>query len=106
MLTELLRRGGFEPQSATTIALAISEAERRHVDAVILDVNLAEVGSGIDLLAWFRGQPQYHSTPILILTGLRSLPEDEESLIRRHGAYVFYKPESIPELVTYLKRLV
>jgi hypothetical protein len=41
----------------------------------------------------------------MILTGVRDLPEDEEALIRRQRAYVFFKEEGFDTILTYLKRL-
>lgn len=104
-LDRLLQLHGFEVMAATTVAEAIVCAEKYHVDAVVLDLALKGQESGLDLLGWLRNVPEYSNTPILILTGRAALPEDEEVLIRRQHAYVFYKPQPSHVLVEYLKRL-
>lgn len=105
-LTRVLQMHSFAPLQATSIAEAVQTAEQHPLDAVILDLGLRGAESGIDFLAWMRQQPQYQTTPILILTGRSELGEDDEALIRRNKAYVFYKPESFTTLATYLTRLV
>lgn len=105
LLAELLRRSGFSSEAAATIAATKDAAERTPFDAIILDLNLSNDESGVDLLPWFRAQPQYVTTPILVLTGQQDFTEDEQALIRSHGAYMFYKAEPIREVVSYLNRL-
>lgn len=68
-------------------------------------LNTVSGGSGLDLLSWLRMQPQYVATPVLILTGLTVIPEDEEALIRRQHAYLFYKPERFEILIDCVRRL-
>ena len=106
MLERLLRLHGFEAAAAATIADAIAAAERQRFDAVILDLSLGELGSGLDFLAWLRQHPGTRDIPVLILTGRTHLGEDDEELIRRHQAYVFYKPQPVSVLVEYLTRLL
>jgi CheY-like chemotaxis protein len=106
MLERLLRLHGFEAAAVATIADAIAAAEQRRFDAVILDLSLGELGSGLDFLAWLRQHPATTDIPVLILTGKTHLGEDDEELIRRHQAYVFYKPQPVSVLVEYLTRLL
>ena len=101
----LLRRQGFSPVEATTVASAIQAAERQSLDAVILDLLLDGNESGVDFLAWLRQQRPYQRTPVLIYTGRTMLEGDAEQLILRYRAHVFYKPHPITLLVEYLKRL-
>ena len=71
----LLRRHGFAPVRAMTIAAAVTAAEEQPLDAVILDLSLKGRESGLDFLAWLRQRPQYRGVPILILTGQTELGE-------------------------------
>ena len=101
----LLRRQGFAPLEATTVATAIDQAEGHPLTAVILDLLLDGNESGVDFLAWFRQQPRYQRTPVLIYTGRAMLASDAEDFILRYRAHVFYKPHPITLLVEYLRRL-
>ena len=74
------------------------------MDAVILDVRLPQ-GSGLDVLASIRQHPKLMHLPVLVLTGV-SLTDEEEDRIRRHRAYVFYKPEGIEAITEKLDRLL
>jgi two-component system KDP operon response regulator KdpE len=104
-LDRMLRLHGFSAVVATTIRDAVSRAETSPLTAVILDLGLKGTESGLDFLAWLRQHPAHGQTPVLILTGQARIAEDEEVLIRRHRAYVFYKPTPFAELAEYLKRL-
>ncbi len=101
----LLRRHGFSPVEATTVAGAIHAAEQHSLNAIILDLLLDGNESGLDFLTWLRRQPHYERTPVLIYTGRTMHEGDAEDLIRRYRAYVFYKPHPITLLVEYLRRL-
>ena len=101
----MLRLKGFDVERASSVREAVAVLERRRVDAVVLDLSLHGGESGLDLLAWLRARPHHAGTLVLILTGALSLGEDEEALIRRNGAYVFYKPQSYEILLDYLKRM-
>ena len=105
-LSRLLERHGYATLNAETVGEAIRAAELHHVTAVVLDLSLKGSDSGLHFLAWLRLQSRYAQSPVLILTGLASLADDEEELIRRHHAYVFYKPQPHLAIVEYLDRLV
>lgn len=104
LLQRVLRAEGFHTEHATSAREAIEVIEARLIHAVVLDVGLGAGPSGIDFLAWIRAEETYSRLPVLIWTARTELPEDEESIIRRDRAYVFYKPRH-HELLAYLKRL-
>ena len=104
-LDRMLAHHGFAAVAAASIREAVAVVESRSLEAVILDLGLKDAESGIDFLAWLRQQPSHDRTPVLILTGQASIAEDEEAVIRRHRAYVFYKPTPFSELAAYLKKL-
>src|SRR5262249_34864350 len=75
------------------------------VEAVILDVRLSGNRSGLEILEFLRLHQDWRDIPVLILTGVCLTPE-EEAIIQRYPAYLFYKPEGYGELVQYLNRLL
>jgi DNA-binding response OmpR family regulator len=105
LLARMLARHRFVPVTAESAADAMTAAVTHEIDAVIVDLGLRGGDSGLDIVQWLRSQPRYRRTPVLILTGRIALAESEEALIRRHGAYVFYKPTPFAELIRYLQRL-
>jgi DNA-binding response OmpR family regulator len=104
-LDRMLAHHGFTAVVAASIREAVGVVESTPLKAVILDLGLKDADSGIDFLAWLRQHPDHAHTPVLILTGQASIAEDEQALIRRHKAYVFYKPTPFGELAAYLKKL-
>lgn len=104
-LGRVLVAHGFSVHVASSVADAVRCGENVDLDAVILDLSLSGKESGLDFLGWLRTEPRHAHLPVLILTGRNVLPEDEEALIRRQRAYVFYKPQPYDLLIDYLKRL-
>lgn len=101
----VLRGHGFTRAEATTVAAAIAATEEQPVAAVVLDLALEHGESGLDFLAWLREHPDHGRTPVLILTGRTTLEADDQDMIQRYRAYVFYKPLSTTVLVEFLTRL-
>lgn len=109
-LSQFLSYHGFEPFQAGTVDAAITTLARQEVDAVILDVRLPDDReghhhSGLELLAYLRRTAEYAHLPVLVLTG-NLLTDEEEHLIRRYGAYTFYKPQPFGSLIKHLNRLM
>ena len=96
---------GYDTIEAANVDDAVTTLKRERVDAVILDVRLAEERTGLDVLGTLRGLP-----------GLESLPVDhpdrqdadgqEELSIARERAFLFRKPESLDVLVNFLNRIL
>ena len=105
LLDRLLRLHGFRTESVATVAQALDVTERAPVAAVILDLTLAGGESGLQLLAALRSRPAHVATPVLVLTGHLALPEDDEQMIRRYSAFVFYKNQPLDALIDYVRRL-
>jgi DNA-binding response OmpR family regulator len=100
---------GFTPHHADSVHGALLILSREHIDAVTLDIRLADSKglprSGISLLAYLRATPDYAHVPVLIFTGI-PLSSDDETLVRKHGAHIFYKPQPYSVLVSHLSRLL
>ena len=83
---------------------AIDVMRSTRIGAVILDVRLPGDGSGLDVLQLLRQQPELQSVPAIIMTG-GVLTEEEERMVVRHRAHLFYKPEGFDSLVGFLEQL-
>jgi DNA-binding response OmpR family regulator len=104
-LRRMLSLSGFSVRVAPTAAEAIDAARLEQVDTAVLDLGLGNGMSGLHVLSWLRSQPAYARLPVVIFTGRLELPEHEEEQIRRHQAYVFYKPQPYTDLVAHLARV-
>jgi DNA-binding response OmpR family regulator len=104
MLSRALGRHDFRPVEASSIAEAVAFADSHTLSAVILDLHLGPQ-CGLELLAMLRVSPRHRATPVMILTGSGVVTSDEEALIRRNAAHLFYKPQPLNELVEHIDRL-
>ena len=92
LMTRFLTAHGYRSTEAGTMSEALDVMRSTRIGAVILDVRLPGAGSGIDVLKRLRAQSEFESIPAIILTG-GMLTQDEEMLVNRLGAHLFYKPE-------------
>ena len=106
LLVRLLVLNGCTPLEASDARQLFELAEARDVEAFVIDLNLEGPESGLDVLAWLRLQPKYVQTPVFILTGAMDLPENQQLLIRRHRAHLFYKGQSLQLLMDFIQRLL
>lgn len=103
-----LEASGYAVVEAENVDGALDVLRQASIDAVILDVRMPDARglqarSGLEVLAFLRLHDELAELPVLILTGYVMNAEEEE-LIRRHGAYMFFKPEGYGTLVRYLDR--
>ena len=100
---------GFKTCHADTVDSALKILGTEHIDAVSLDIRLPDPEglqqTGLSLLAFLRATAEYAHVPVLIFTGIPLSPEDEE-LVRRHDAHVFYKPQPYAVLIEHLNRFL
>ncbi len=96
---------GYDTIAAGTVDEAVAALTRERVDAVILDVGLAEERTGLDVLRTLRRLPGLEKVPVIILTG-KILDDAEELSIARERAYLFRKPESLDVLVKFLDQML
>jgi DNA-binding response OmpR family regulator len=106
VLQRMLSRNGFAPYAASDPAGAILLATRHDVRAFIVDLTFSGSQSGFGFIDWVRRQPRYRITPVTILTGLVSLSDEQEALVHRSEAYVFYKPGRLQVLIDHLLGLI
>jgi CheY-like chemotaxis protein len=96
---------GYETLEAGTVDDAVETLKREPVDAVILDVRLAEERTGLDVLRSLRRIPGLEKLPAIILTG-KILDDAEELAITRERAFLFHKPESLDVLINFLDQML
>ena len=103
-MARLLSLYGYSPLTAASLDEACRVIGESPLDALILDVRLGGVGTGLDLLRIIRGRRELAAAPVLILTGA-ALSDAEEALITRMRAYLFQKPEGFQTLLRFLDTL-
>jgi two-component system chemotaxis response regulator CheY len=72
MVGVTLRAAGYEVVEASDGDEALEYARKHRVDLVLADVNMPRM-DGITLIAHLRTLPNYHLTPLLLLTTESSL---------------------------------
>jgi DNA-binding response OmpR family regulator len=103
LMKRSLERLDYQVLTAEDRSEAESILRTAAIDAMILDLHLKSE-SGLDVLDYVRANAACAAMPVLILTGTTQLTEATEETIRRHRAYVFYKPASITEFNATLSR--
>ena len=103
-LETFLRRYGYRVVGVSSIEEALRAVEAEPIEALILDVRLEGLETGIDLLADLRQRRGFDKAPVLILTGA-VLSDAEEMAITRHRGFLFYKPEGLPSVISFLDTL-
>ena len=102
LLARFLSDAGYEVLPTGDIDSAFVALRRSSIDAVVTDVRLAKDRSGLEVLEFVRLDEEKQDVPVIILTGT-TLSSEEEDIIRRYPAYVFYKPHGYSDLVQFLK---
>jgi CheY-like chemotaxis protein len=96
---------GYDTIEAGTVDQAVASLKRDRVDAVILDIGLAEERTGLDVLRALRRLPGLEKLPVIILSG-KVLDQAEEVSIARERAHLFQKPESLDVVIEFLDRVL
>ena len=97
----LLRRRGYEVETAATLAQAREQLSARTPDLLVLDIMLPD-GSGMELCHCFR---QTSDRPVLFLTGKTEVKDKVEAL-GLGGDYYLTKPYSFDEFLAVIARLL
>ena len=108
-LCATLTLAGFTTRRADNVEDALSTLASIHVDAVILDVRLPDPKglqrTGLTVLAYLRTTNEYRQTPVVIFTGV-PLSDEDDALVRRHDAQLFYKPRPYIAIIEALQRML
>jgi DNA-binding response OmpR family regulator len=104
-LSRYLEVSGYDVVTVSDVDGACRTLTHSSIDAAILDVRLPGRRSGLEVLEFVRLDDGSRKMPVIVLTGVELAP-DEEDIVRRHAAYVFYKPHGYSDIVRYLTRLL
>jgi DNA-binding response OmpR family regulator len=105
-LSRYLEASGYDVRSTATTEDALAVLDRCTIDAAVLDVRLPGHRSGLQVLEAMRIRHGLRLRPIVIVLTGHDLAPDEEEIIRRNRAYVFYKPHGYDDLVSRLNELL
>ena len=108
-LCATLTLAGFTTRRADNVEDALNTLASVHVDAVILDVRLPDPKglqrTGLTVLAYLRTTNEYRRTPAVIFTGV-PLSDEDDALVRRHDAQLFYKPRPYSVIIEALQTML
>lgn len=105
MLLRHLLAKHFDVELAHTVDGALLRAQRHHFDLFLLDINLGEDRSGVDLLELLRQMPAYSMTPAVACTAYAG--EQYQQYFLSHGFSKHVdKPFSRPVLMGAIEELL
>jgi signal transduction histidine kinase/CheY-like chemotaxis protein len=97
--------GHYRCQVAATPAESFDLASSQTFDLLLLDINLKDPLTGVDVLQQLRSQPQYQRTPAVALTAF-ALPGDRERFLEAGFDAYLAKPVLKADLEDTLHRLL
>jgi len=101
-IRDWLRHAGFAADIAFTLTAALARADAAGYAAFLVDLQLPD-GNGIDLILRLRAQPQYHDTPIIVVSGEPTRGRDDARSSRLNVLGWLSKPVDFDRLVLVLK---
>ena len=106
ILEQFFARAGCDVLHAPDPETALLRLKTAAVDAVILDLRLADERSGLEVLEQMRLDERFDSVPVVVLTGISEIEETEGEIIERHGAHLLYKKFGYREVVQRLEKIL
>lgn len=106
ILEQFFARAGCDVVQAPDPDTALIRLKSESIDAVILDLRLADDRSGLEVLEQMRLNERFDSVPVVVLTGVTEVEESEAELIRRHRAHLLYKRFGYREVVQRLEKII
>jgi CheY-like chemotaxis protein len=104
LLRHLLRRD-FDATLVGGVDEALAAAQSRSFDIALLDINLGEKRTGVDVLQLLRTMPQHRDLPALACTAY-ALPGDRERFLNAGFVDYVSKPFVKAELMAALYKAV
>lgn len=104
LLRHLLRRD-FDATLVSGVDEALHVAQSQSFDIALLDINLGERRTGLDVLKLLRTMPQHRTLPALACTAY-ALPGDRERFLEAGFADYVSKPFVKAELMATLQKAV
>lgn len=105
LLLRYLLRPHYDLEIVPRVDEAIRAASGQSYDVLLLDINLGEERTGIDLLNQLRGMPDYAKTPALALTAY-AMPGDRERFVNSGFDGYISKPFTRNELYDAIKSVL
>ena len=106
ILEQFFARAGCDVLQAADPDTALMRLKSTPVDAVILDLRLAEDRSGLEVLEQMRLDEQFDDVPVVVLTGVTEVEPEEAEVIDRHRAHLLYKRFGYREVVHRLEKIL
>ena len=106
ILEQFFSRAGCDVVQAADVDTALLRLQAMSLDAVILDLRLAEGRSGLEVLEQMRLEERLADVPVVVLTGVAQVEPEEEQIIQRNGAHLLYKRLGYREVVHRLERII
>jgi two-component system, chemotaxis family, chemotaxis protein CheY len=104
MVSTIAAMGEFQVIEAANGFEALRILPREKVDLVITDINMPDI-NGLELVSFIKANPNYKSTPLLIVSTEGSERDREKGLSLGADAYLV-KPFSPDELQALVKRFL
>ncbi len=105
LLLRYLLRPHYDVEIVTHVDDALDAARSQEFDLLVLDINLGEERTGIDLLLELRQLDAYQATPALALTAY-AMPGDRERFVSSGFTQYISKPFTRKELYEALKNML
>lgn len=106
LLDEYLRSRGCRVLQATNPDTARHHLTTASVDVVLLDLRLESGFSGLEVLELMRVEHRFTRTPVIVLTGVTPIPDDEQEVITRCAAYLLSKSDGYAVIAEKLEALM
>ena len=100
LLTEVLRRRGYEVDVASTGAGGLAQFEREPYALVVTDHRMPGMRGSAVIDAILAKEP---SAKVMLLTGS---PDPETERVRQQGVPIVEKPFRLPELIAAVEKLI
>jgi len=101
----MLRLEGYNVVTALSAEVGLSQAERAHPHAIILDLRMP-LTDGLQFLRTLRTMPGLESVPVAIVTGDYFLEQPVSEELRTLGADLRFKPLWLEDLLALARNLL
>ena len=102
-LREQLRQVSFATDFAYSVGDALTRAAATQYHAILVDIHLPD-GDGVSLIVRLREMPQYHDTPIVVVSGDTSRGRDDSRSSKLNVLDWLNKPVDFDRLVRLLAK--
>ena len=100
IVSTIAAMGEYETVEAANGFEALRILPREKVDLIITDINMPDI-NGLELISFIRGNENYRTTPLLIISTEGSERDREKGLTLGANAYLVkpFAPQQLQELV-------